>query len=177
MGNSSGHRKGQYFQFPLCALAYGRSLQERFDVIIHYGIAEAGKVLWQRLKPADQNAYLRSWRQRNRVPSDFEIQNAEHLAIMCGAEIIGVQLPFIKSVVRDHDALRQFRRAFEDRFGADAEVRLRSGFIFEARDGKGMTPCELFILAAIYSCIGSKREPVRITQNVIRVRALGYKSK
>jgi hypothetical protein len=63
------------------------------------------------------------------------------------------------------------------RHGTDVVVRLKTQLVFEARDGKGITPRELYVLAAIYSVIGRKQGPVLITQDRIRCRALGYKAK
>jgi hypothetical protein len=48
--------------------------------------------------------------------------------------------------------------------------------VFEARDGGGITPGELAILAAVYSVVGNKETPVRITRKVIRRRSMGYKT-
>jgi hypothetical protein len=70
----------------------------------------------------------------------------------------------------------RFKNAFEDRHGKDALVRLRTDLVFDARDGNGITPRELSVLAAIYSVIGRKPDPVLITQQRIQHRALGYKT-
>ena len=51
-------------------------------------------------------------------------------------------------------------------FGGSPLVRLKTDSLFEARDAKGLTYEDLSILAAIYSCVGDKRGPVLITQDM-----------
>jgi hypothetical protein len=73
-------------------------------------------------------------------------------------------------------SLSEFKDSYEKLHGTDVQVRLRTDFVFEARDKTGMTYRELAVLSAIYSSIGAKPYPVRITRDAIIRRALGYKS-
>jgi hypothetical protein len=50
-------------------------------------------------------------------------------------------------------------------------------YVWDVRNGTGMKFREFAVLAAVYSVIGNKRYPVRVTRDRIRAGALGYKSK
>ncbi len=112
-----------------------------------------------------------------RVPRDFDSHNPLHLAALCGADVIGVDVGSLARTLAQHEKLCQFRDAWKSRHGADPVVRLKQQLVFEARDRKGINPRELAVLAAIYSVIGNKRRPVLITRQTIRQRALGYKTR
>ncbi len=169
--------RSTYFQIPLCAFAYGRSDVERLNAIMSFGMVEAGRVLWQKrhTQKQRQDLILTSAKSRD-VPRDFNPRDERHLFALAGAHMIGVTLASFAKTLTEHKSLEQFRAAFVLRNGPDALVRLKRQFIFEARDGKGITPRELAVLAALFSVIGNKRGPVRITQSRIRCRALGYKT-
>ena len=79
-------------------------------------------------------------------------------------------------MLASHAQLSQFIKEFEERHGRDARVRIRTDWLFEVRDNKGMSYPELAVLAAIYCKIGAARGPVRILQDEIWKRAHGFKS-
>ena len=72
---------------------------------------------------------------------------------------------------------RRIFRHLNGNHGRDAQVRIRTDWLFEARHGRGLSYLEFAVLVAIYSKIGRKKGPVRITRDEIWRRAHGYKSK
>lgn len=171
----AGRKSGTYFQVPLSAFAYGSNDKERLDAIISFGLLEAGAKWWQRATDDQRQERLAAWSKTVPV-GDFKRNDIRHLHAVRGAEITGVTVGSVRSTINKHDALSSFCRLFAARQGADPLVRLKTRFVFEARDGTGISPRELSVLAAIYSVIGNKQGPVLITQGRIRFRALGYKS-
>lgn len=169
--------RGTYFQFPLCALAFGRSDVERLNAIMSFGLVEAGRILWEKkFTQQDRQKQYEAWANPARVPPDFNQQNSLHVFAVVGASVINVRLGYLSRLLVEHKALCDFRDKFVARHGPQPTVRLKSQLVFEARDGKGITPGELGVLAGIYSVIGNKRRPVLITQRRIGWRAMGYKS-
>lgn len=167
---------GTYFQFPLCALAYGGTIKQRLDTIIDYATVEAGGELWRKTDQITRDRYLRGWDSAGVLPSDTDLDWERHIAALTGAEIIGVRLNRLPSVLERHSLLSDFINNFERGHDRDPLVRIRTDLLFEARDGGGMDYRELSIFAAIVSVVGDKQGPVLITQEVIRRRALGYKT-
>jgi hypothetical protein len=93
-----------------------------------------------------------------------------------GCEELEIIPPDLRSVFADYSALAEFADQWEQRHGPDAKVRIVIDWVFEALEGTGISYEELAVLAAIYSKIGSKQGPVRITRDEIWRRSLGYKS-
>jgi hypothetical protein len=170
-------RQGTYFSFPLCALAYGQTVPQRLNAIICFGMVDAGRKLWPRIPESQRAALWATWTERGESPKGFNSRDPLHVGLLCGASIIGVTVGSVRGSLADYHSLRQFREAFESRHGTDPVVRIKRELLFEARDGKGITPRELTVLAAIYSVIGCKAGPVLITRERIRRRVLGYKTR
>lgn len=169
-------KQGTYFQVPLCALAYGRSESERLDAIIDFGCRHAGRAEWRRMTEAERRAWLIATRQSHKHPADLNFSDADDIAIALGAEITRVTIPNIVSLKRRLQPFDQFLSQYHAEHGRDPSVRIKDTYVFEARDGRGISYRELSVLAAIYSIVGHRREPVRITRESIRRRALGYRS-
>lgn len=169
-------RAGTYFQIPLCALAYGRSDKERLEAIICFGLVEAGQKRWMLLAGPQRQALLNTLMQAGKIPIDFRRHEERHVFALLGADILKITLPSVSYALVIHDELVAFRDSFERRYGKDPLVRLKTELVFEARNGTGITPRELSVLAAIFSIVGKKQAPVRITQARVRHRALGYKT-
>lgn len=171
----AARKSGTYFQVPLCAFAFGANDKERLDAIISFGAVQAGKKWWLRATADQRNACLAKWSEEKPATS-FKINENRHQCCMRGCEITDVRPGSIHACLERYDTLNTFCEGFIARHGATPEVRLKTGLVFEARDGKGISARELSVLAAIYSIIGNKPGPVLITQKRIRHRALGYKS-
>ncbi len=168
--------QGTYFSFPLCALAYGQTVPQRLNAIICYSMVDAGRKLWQRIPESQRTGLWATWAESGASPKGFNSSDPLHVGLLCGASIIDVRPGCLRSALADYHSLRQFREAFESRHGRDPVVRIKRDLLFEARDGKGITPRQLTVLAAIYSVIGRKAVPVLITRERIRRCALGYKT-
>ena len=167
----------RFFQFPLCALSFPGSERERFNNIMSFACVEVGKKQWQKFRQIEKDI------RRERPPSDkrctckIDLTNDAHQQAVAGAQHLEIIIHCIDGVVAEHACLARFRREFEGKHGADAQVRLATNLVFEVRDNKGMSYWELAVLAAIYSKIGAAKGPVRITREEIWRRALGFKSK
>ena len=169
-------QRGHYFQVPLCALAFGASDKERLAAIISYGVVKAGEKEWQKLSDVLRREFINALVKPARLPDDFNFQNPRHVVVACGANKTNVNLDSIEITLELHGTLDRFCRAFEQRHGRDPMVRLKSSLVFEARDGGGITPLELSVLAAIFSVVGRKHGPVLVTLDRIRRCVLGYKT-
>jgi hypothetical protein len=168
---------GRFFQFPLCALSFPGSERERLNNIISFSCLEVGKQQWQKFTQIEKDL------RRLHAPSDrhcickIDLTNDAHQQAVAGAQHLKIIIERIDGIVANHARLAHFIHEFERKHGADAQVRLATNFVFEARDNKGMFYRELAVLAAIYSKIGAAKGPVRITREEIWRRALGFKSK
>jgi hypothetical protein len=94
-----------------------------------------------------------------------------------GCEELGIIPPNLRVVWDDYCDLADFADAWEQRHGPDAKVRIVTDLVFEALEGTSISYDELAVLAGIYSKVGSKEGPVRITREEIWWRSLGCKSK
>jgi hypothetical protein len=168
--------KQRYFHFPLCALHFGADVGNRLNCIISFGCVDLGKKQWQRFNSTEKEL------RRSVLPSlhtcrcPIDLAKDEHLQVVAGAERLHITIRNIQRVLDKHAMLSRFIKEFETRYGTDARVRIRADWVFEVRDGKGMSYQELAVLAAIYSKIGASRRPVRILRDDIWQRAHGFKS-
>jgi hypothetical protein len=161
-----------YCQFPLCSLAFDTNVDDRLMTILAYSVIEMGKLLWPDYS-ADQREYLRVH------PPEWctsSLENDEDLEALIGCEGLDLRQPHFDFIVEDHSALSQFTSEWEQRYGPDAKVRLPVDWVLEALYGRGILYDELAVVAGIYSKIGQKAGPVRITREEIWWRSLGYKS-
>jgi len=167
----------KYFQFPLCALAFGANETERLNHIVAFGCVDAGGTMLNRLLPEIRAQRADEFASAFSALRDFRKTKPDHVALMLGARELNVQFRgLIAYPLQQADALVAFKTRFEQTHGRDVEVRLATRLVFEVRDKSGMSYREFAILCAVYSCIGAKAFPVRITRDRIQCRALGYKS-
>ena len=161
-----------YFQFPLCSLRFGTSRRQRLEAIISYGCVEMGKRLWTKHTVEERES-------RRAHPPDWcrrTLRKDTHLEAVFGCEHLNVSAPNLEAMIAEHSDLARFVKIWEQQHGPDALVRIRTDWLFEVRDYKGMSYPELAVLAAIYSKIGAARGPVRILQDEIWKRTHGCKS-
>jgi hypothetical protein len=164
-----------YVQFPLCALAFEKGILYRLETIICYSIMEAGKILWSRLHADQRQAYREKWQQAQNIPRDYNPISESHACLLLGAELVSINFGGFDHAVSHYEALAAFRIEYERRYGIDAEVRIKTDMIYAARDNRGFSYDDFSVLCAIYSSIGDKPVPVRITRQTIRHRSMGYK--
>jgi hypothetical protein len=139
-----------YFQFPLCLLAYGKHERERLSAIIDYNVVHYAKTKLGGTKRGD-----------------LEI----------ATQILCVQYGKLSPrwILEQHQKADDFVRSFESRHGPDARVRIASSLLWDCYKG-GLAYREFCVLCALNSIIGKATRPKRVTQPSIRVRSGGYKS-
>ena len=165
-----------FFHFPLCLLSTIEDVRRGIDRIISFACVEVGKERWQKFSASEREARRSDFPSPEVCSGSVDLEKDEQLQAIAGCEYLNVCAGNIKSMLASHAQLSRFIREFEERHGTDARVRIRTDWLFEVRDDKGMSYPELAVLAAIYSKIGASRRPVRITQDEIRKRAHGLKS-
>ena len=164
-----------YFQFPLCALSFGQTVDTRLNAIIDYSVVEAGSRLFRKLTAEQQQAFLMARRQKGKIPQGFKENLWRHSAALYGAEVIGVIYHNFGSVLEKHRSIETHIADFEERHGRDAKVRIKKSWLFNTRDRHGLTYREFAVLCAIYSAIGDKKLSI-VIQERIRRCALGYRT-
>ena len=165
-----------YIQFPLCALAYGAEMRPRLEALIGYGCVGAGHVLLNRLTGDVRALKIAELSRLPKLPTGTNLKKADHVAALLGEHQIKIQIHDLPTLVKRWDDLRTFRYSYEVSHGRDVEVRVEKKLVFETRDNQGMSYREFSVLAALYSSIGAKGYPVRVTRDRIQCRQLGYKS-
>jgi hypothetical protein len=165
-----------YFQFPLCALSFGREPKERLNCIIAIGCVEMGVKQWKKFSP-NQRATRRSFQPPPHVcTGTIDLAKEEELQVVAGCEYLNLVLHDVKGILANYARVTRFIKDYERKHGTDARVRICKDWIFEVRDNKGMSYPELAAIAAIYSRIGESEHPVRITREEIWRRTHGFKS-
>jgi hypothetical protein len=164
-----------YFQFPLCALSFGQTVNARLNAILDYSVVETGSKLFQKLTAEQQRGFLRGKTVSRTNPKGLNPHDWRQCAACYGAYVIGVTYHNINSIIERHDQLLNHVADYEDRHGRDALVRIKRDWLFDARDGHGISCREFSVLCAIYSAIGDKELAI-ITRERIRRCALGYRT-
>jgi len=165
-----------YFQFPLCALSFGQTVDARLNAILDYGLVDKGWKLFRKLSAEQQRQFLSKVRQARKIPEGCDTSNWAHCGALYGAEVIGITFGSFLSGIERYHSLHNHVTAFEQAHGRDALVRVKKGWVFNTRDGHGLTYREFSVLCAIYSAIGDKELAI-ITRERIRRCALGYRTK
>lgn len=164
-----------YFQFPLCALAFGETEYVRLNAIIDYGTIKAGLRMFQKLTIEQRREFLQGKTANRRNHNGIDPNNPCQCGALYGAHKIGVVLHDISAGIRRYEALSLHWADFVSRHGSDAFVRIKRDWVFNARDGYGLTYREFSVLCGIYSAIGDK-ELARVTQARIRHCSMGYRT-
>jgi hypothetical protein len=168
--------EAKYLQFPLCALAYGSEPKNRLERVICYGVVEAGHVIAHRLKPELRQSFADEYATRLSLSYQYKQTDKDNVAALLGGREIGITFTSVQYMVQVWNELLAFKQPYESTHGRDVDVRVEESLVFETRDNHGMSYREFSVLCAIYSCIGAKKYPVRITRDKIQCRQLGYKS-
>jgi hypothetical protein len=166
-------KRGVYFQVPISAFAFPGTDKIRLNHIIHFGCRYVGLARLAKDDKADEClGGLPS------LPLGYKPDNPTHHALLVGARTIAVIFYDMRGIAEELVAFDAFlRRVVSIAPGPDATVRIKQDLVFEARNKKGISYRDLTVLAAIFSIIGRRRHPVRITQSSIRCRARGCRSK
>lgn len=110
-------------------------------------------------------------------PKNFDPENEIHVAALLGAKQLNRQLLNILRVVQLFEEATSFKNKFESQYGRCPIVRIRKDIFFDSKSGMGLSFREFRVLCAVYSVIGDKKYPVRITKSWIQHRMLGFKSR
>lgn len=164
-----------YLQFPLCALAYGQTVAARLNAILDFSVVEAGSKIFRKLTPEQQQEFLKGKTVSRKNPNGLNPNDWRQCAACYGAHTIGVIYHSFNGLIANHGQLRDYVANFEKLHGRDAKVRIKKGWLFDTRDGKGITYREFAVLCAIYSAIGDKEMAI-VTRDRIRRCALGYRN-
>ncbi|HVY70251.1 MAG TPA: hypothetical protein VHH73_10010 [Verrucomicrobiae bacterium] len=166
-----------YFQFPLCVLAYGQTVDERLAALCDYAVVETGRTFWEKLAPEQMKELRLSAQDTHKKIRGFTVNRTTDLQVLVGLRTLQVWITHLQSTLNRHAQLEAFIVEYQRKHGRDAHVRIRADLFWDVKDKRGLTEREFCVLCAIYSVIGDKKGPVRITQATIAYRALGYKSK
>lgn len=175
-GAETVSENARYFQFPLEFLAFGSQIESRLRHVVDWCLVERGREIGRSRNTSALQDLVTEY-PREKWPDGAYPTIKQHLEIVAAMQMLAVQGGAIKSVIQQWDEAESFHREFVSRHGPSPIVRLNTLFVWEVINGAGLNARELFVLAAVYSVIGAKRYPVRITRDQIRRRALGYKSK
>jgi hypothetical protein len=167
----------RYFQFSLCALHFGTSVPERLDHIISFCCVQQGIRRWATLSDEERRRFRSVTESPFLFIPGINVELQAEVQAALGAEKLILKIQSLPSMLDQHSKLHSFISSFETRHGRDAQVRIVTDWVFEARLGKGISFIELAVLSAIYSKIGAKRGAVLIRRDEIWRRAHGCKSK
>jgi hypothetical protein len=164
-----------YHQFPLCCLSFGQTVDERLNAIGCYSLVSNGRKLFAK-SPAEQQKHFLSYaRWAQKVPVDFDAKDTRHRAALFAADRMGIRIANLLPTIRMFERLDVHIMAFEKLHGRDARVRIKCKWLFDTRDGHGISYREFSVLCGLYSAIGDKELAI-VTQARIRRCALGYRN-
>jgi hypothetical protein len=166
----------KYFQFPLCVLSYGKNPRERISEMISWCCVSTGENAAEKM---DQYA-LAGMTERlidkiGERAKDFDEENEAHINCLLGADILSVRLGSFAIPVSEYRRVETHIARQRAEHGPDPLVRIRADIVWDALHER-LPYREFAVLCALYSVIGDKDGPVRITRETIRARALGYKN-
>jgi hypothetical protein len=170
----------KYSQFPICGLAYGPDIKTRVSHLLSYSFIEAGREMLRKIGAGLSNPeQAEMWKERAEqcdTPEDCDSDLWPHCAAVIGAESLGISIHSVEASVKHFEAVGNFIRLHEIQHGTDPLVRVPKNLLFEVRDGGGISYREFSVLCAVNSIIGAKKFPVAVRRDLVKVRALGYKS-
>jgi hypothetical protein len=166
----------RYFHFPLCLLSFGQDVYERLNGIVALGCVELGRKQWETFSQNGRAACRSFQPSPHLCKCRIDLGKDAELQVVAGCDYLNLVCQNAKAILDGYSRVTRFIKDFERKHGTDARVRIRTDWLFEVRDNKGMSYSELIVLAAIYSKIGASKKPVRITREDIWKRAHGFKS-
>jgi hypothetical protein len=152
-----------YFQFPLCCLSFPWDFKDRLRKIIDYSLVEYAQIWYA---PPESGHFVR----------DVYLTPEENTEFLISAQKLKVRIESVEQTLQRHWDVDKRIRSFESDHGRDCLVRIKADFLLGARDGHMLTEREFRVLCALYSAIGNKKSPVRITRRTIQTRMMGYRS-
>jgi hypothetical protein len=128
-----------FFHFPLCLLSTIGDVRTGLSRIISFACVELGKTRWQTFSANEQQARRLGLPNQRTCQCSIDPTKDEQLQTVAGCEYLHITISDIKGVLADHAQLSRFVAEFEERHGTDARVRIRTDWLFEVRDNKGMS--------------------------------------
>lgn len=138
-----------YFQFPLCALAFCATEKERLEHVIEFGFVDAGFTMFQKLDQDMRRLKAREFSDDSDTPRDFCKTNLDHVATMLGARGIGIIVGSVRHSLERWRMLSEFRNQSSAKYGPDAELRIRQELASEVCDQTGISYREFAVLCAV----------------------------
>lgn len=166
----------KYFQFPLSVLSYGDNPRQRISEMISWCSVKTGENAAENM---DQYA-LAGMTQRliDKIGDrehDFVEDDQEHINCLLGGDILSVRIGSFANAVTEYRRIQAHFAMQMARHGPEPLVRVRSDIVWDALHER-IPYREFAVLCAIYSVIGDKEWPVKITRETINTRFLGYKN-
>jgi hypothetical protein len=163
-----------YFQFPLSALAWGKTPEARKSAIMDFCIVEMGRNRGAAMTTAEMKAEVATWPAENH-PAGLRLTDRGHLALCVGMKVLKVAHGNVQTITLNAVTLSHAIAGMAAKHGASPFVRIRHDLFWDAFKEK-MEYRRFAVLCAVYAVIGAKEYPVRITRDRIRAGALGYKT-
>lgn len=163
-----------FFQFPLYCLGFEQDHKARLAHIISYCIVEVGNNRASKMTNRELRS-LASKMTADARPEGLQKYNEQHLAIVAGMLTLHVKGGHVDGTIHRHKTMAKFCKEMEVKHGTPPSVRIRNDLLWDAHN-KSMSYRRFAVLCAVYSVIGSKSCPVRITRDRIIAGAMGYKS-
>jgi len=167
-------KQDHFLQFPISALSYGPDPKTRLNEIVDYCVIEQGRNLAKTTLPEMTTAWIQQTT-HGELPEDFNPAYETHRELFLGCRALGIQYRRIGSHQAAHDRVAKAVRSLEWIHGPSSLVRIKTDWIFKARDG-AMSYRDFSILAALYCAIGNHKARI-IRRSTLPALALGYKVK
>lgn len=166
-----------YYQFPLSMLAYAKNTGDRLSAIVDLCCHDVGERVAVQIEGGEQDydaETLIARRPAEDMPGGYDADNAEHVNLVLGMVTLGVIKGNTAHMLASAKKAATFNAAMAGRFGAFPLVRLRGDLLWETIKNS-MSYRDMAVLCAVFSVVGAKAGPVRITRETIIARAMGYK--
>lgn len=167
-------RNDPYFQFPLCCLAFGDDPVARLQHVVDWCCVNMGKQMGQ-LMTRNQLQQLAHDMPPEERPNGLNPNSAPHATIAAGMKRLHVRGGNAAQMLRQHETLTVFCDAIQANHGRFPLVRIRADLLWDTIHGE-MPYRNFAVLCGVYSVIGAKKYPARITRDRIRAGAMGYKN-
>lgn len=167
-----------YYQFPLSLLAGFNDEMNMIQAVTSYCAVTIGESLVPK-SPKERRAFAEEVKAHfgpeNPMPQGIYAAHENDLAIIAGFQKLGMHGGSATRVADDYKHCQKIVCELHEIQGQSPLVRFRSDVMW-APIRETMTLRQWRVLAAVYSSIGAKQFPLQITRDMIRARAIGYKS-
>lgn len=163
-----------YFQFPVYALSFGCNPKERIEHVLDYSLRDFGRKM-EKLRTLETLREEAKKLPEAQWPARANWSIKDDIGILYAMLVIRVQHGDIPAMKERADVLDCHICSLERRFGRSPLARIRADLLWRAKSGQ-MAYRDFSVLCGVYSIIGNKKVPVRITRQRIIQVAMGLKS-